>query len=191
MAHQTTPTLRRWTGPLSPERRAVAVALLTPAERARFDVDPHPERFLAGRMLLRELAAELTGHDLASITVTAACPDCGLEHGRPHVDGLFVSLSHAGEFVVAAASATEAVGVDVESRNVSRERIAGLHDVAGGDDLEHWTRVEAVLKADGRGLRVDPREVVIRNDVATLAGTGYRLIDASDDTFVVSTAVAL
>jgi 4'-phosphopantetheinyl transferase len=165
--------------------------MLTPAERARIAVDPHPERFLAGRMLLRELAAELTGRDPASTTVTAACPDCGLEHGGPRVDGLFVSLSHAGEFVVAAASATGPVGVDAERRDGGADRVAALHDVAGGDSLEHWTRVEAVLKADGRGLRVDPREVGIRTDVAILTGTRYRLIDASDDTFVISVAAAL
>ena len=29
----------------------------------------------------------------------------------------------------------------------------------GSDPLQHWTRIEAVLKADGRGLRIDPAAI--------------------------------
>ena len=179
------------TGPLVGERRTAALALLTPAEASRFESEREPERFLAGRMLLRELAAELIGLPLESITVTAACPDCGREHGQPRVHGLFVSLSHAGTATVAAASAETPVGIDIEPRDASRERLAAIRDVAGGDDLVHWTRVEAVLKADGRGLRVDPRAVGIHADRATLDGAHYALTDASDDDFVVSVATRL
>lgn len=185
------PLRRRATSPLLGARRSRALGLLTPAEASRFESDREPERFLAGRMLLRELAAELTGLPLESITVTAACPDCGLEHGQPRVDGLFVSLSHAGAVTVAAASADAAVGIDIEPRAVSPERRAAIRDVAGGDDLAHWTRVEAVLKADGRGLRVDPRAVGIHGNRATLDGASYTLTDAGDDDFVVSVATRL
>ncbi|HEY4224190.1 MAG TPA: 4-phosphopantetheinyl transferase [Pseudolysinimonas sp.] len=192
----TGPVIRSATAPLLGERRSDALALLTPAERSRFATESQPERFLAGRMLLRELVADLAGRDLASITVTAACPDCGAEHGKPVIDGVFVSLSHAGEVVVAAASTTAPVGVDVEPRDGgafrgATERVAAIRLVAGGDDLQHWTRVEAVLKADGRGLRVDPTEVGIRADRATLDGVGYALTDASDDEHVISIASRL
>ena len=175
------PQLSWATSPLVGERRAQALALLTSAEATRFGSDREPERFLAGRMLLRKSAAELAGLPLASITVTAACPDCGLEHGQPHVDGLFVSLSHAGALTVAAAWADATIGIDIEPRNVPPERVAAIRDVAGGDDLRHWTRVEAVLKADGRGLRVDPRSVAIQGTEATLDGKRYRLTDIGDD----------
>ena len=173
------------------ERRAAALALLTPAEASRFASEREPERFLTGRMLLRELAAELTGLPLKSITVTAACPDCGREHGRPRVDGVFVSLSHSGAVTVAAASAEAPVGVDMEPRDAPPERLAAIRDVARGDDLTHWTRVEAVLKADGRGLRVDPREVGIQGAEATIHSERYALADASDDDYVVTVATRL
>ena len=177
--------------PLLGERRTRALALLTPAEASRFASEREPERFLAGRMLLRELVAELTGLPLESITVTAACPDCGREHGQPRVDGVFVSLSHAGAVTVAAASADAPVGIDIEPRDATPERLAAIHDVAGGDDLAHWTRVEAVLKADGRGLRVDPRAVGIHGSRATLGAASYTLTDAGDDDYVVSIATKL
>ncbi len=187
------PLLTTATAPLAGERRGTALGLLTAAEASRFAVDPTPERFLAGRMLLRELAAELTGLPLESITVTAACPDCGREHGRPRADGVFVSLSHAGEFVIAAARTAAPVGVDAERRDVglAADRLAAIRLVAGGDGVEHWTRVEAVLKADGRGLRVDPAAVRIRHDRATLDGVGYALTDASDEEHVISIATRL
>ena len=185
------PLFRRATGPLVGDRRAAALAMLTAAEASRFASDREPEHFLAGRMLLRELAAELSGLPLESIAVTAACPDCGREHGQPRVDGVFVSLSHAGAVTVAAASAEARVGIDIESRDAPPERLAAIRDVAGGDDLAHWTRVEAVLKADGRGLRVDPRAVGIRGDEATLDGGSYKLTDASDEDYVVTVATRI
>jgi 4'-phosphopantetheinyl transferase len=184
------PLLRFDTSPLAGDRRGRAPALLTAAETARFESDPRPERFLTGRMLLRELAAELTGRELESITVTAACPDCGREHGQPHVAGIHVSLSHARDRVVAVAHPDRAVGVDIERRDAIPERVAAIQEIAGGAGLEHWTRIEAVLKADGRGLRVDPRAVVVEGDRATLDGTLYELLDASDDEYVVSVALA-
>ena len=185
------PLRGRAMSPLLGQRRTRALALLTPAEASRFESDRERERFLTGRMLLRELAAELTGLPLESITVTAACPDCGREHGQPRVDGVFVSLSHAGGVTVAAASADAPVGIDIEPRDAPPERLAAIHDVAGGDDLAHWTRVEAVLKADGRGLRVDPRAVGIHGSRATLGAASYTLTDAGDDDYVVTIATKL
>lgn len=66
------------------------------------------------------------------------------------------------------------LGVDIEVLFTARHGVGSgdalqrVRDVAtvlgvdAGDEcdvLQRWVRVEAVLKADGRGLRVDPREV--------------------------------
>jgi 4'-phosphopantetheinyl transferase len=185
------PLVRFDVSPLGGERRARAVAMMSAAESARFESDPQPERFLTGRMLLRELAAEATGRPLEQVAISAACPDCGREHGQPRIAGLHVSLSHAGDRVVAVAHPDRAIGVDLERRDASPERVAAIRKIAGGVGLEHWTRFEAVLKADGRGLRVDPRHVVVDGDTATLDGGRYELVDASDGDFVVSVATRL
>lgn len=175
------------------ERRVHALELLSDRETARFATDPEPERFLTGRMLLRELAAGFTAEPLESITIAASCPDCERPHGQPIVEGtdLHVSLSHAGDRTLAALLEGSAIGVDIERLDASSERLAAIREVAGGGDLRHWTRVEAVLKADGRGLRVDPREVVIEEDRATLDGRGYQLNEIDDPSYVISIAVAL
>ena len=129
--------------------------------------------FLAGRRLLHDLVAALAGVDAAEVVVEARCPICGGgAHGRPAVVApeaatrLQLGLAHTDTAVVAVAAWDRAVGVDVELSDAPHtpERDHAIATVAGtsGDDpLAHWTRVEAVLKADGRGLRVDPRTVRI------------------------------
>ena len=178
------------------QRRVRAIELLSPDERERFARDARPERFLAGRMLLRELASEFTARPLASIAIDARCPDCGEQHGRPTITGteLFVSLSHADGLVVAALSDRAPIGVDIERRHASTERLAAIREITGDNGVRHWTGVEAVLKADGRGLRVDPRAIHIAGDIATLESVQYALSDASErhrDDYVISVAIRL
>ncbi|PZQ91913.1 MAG: 4-phosphopantetheinyl transferase [Leifsonia xyli] len=148
------------------------------------------ERMLAGRMLLRRLAGEQLGLAPELVPLEARCPDCGGPHGRPVVTGseLRVSLSRCAAGIVAVAVWGRDIGVDVEARADEAGRLAAIREVAGGGGLAHWTRVEAVLKADGRGLRVDPRTVGIVADgdgilTATVADTGrrYRILEPALD----------
>ena len=146
---------------------------LAAGDAARLAEEPqakHP-RFLSGRAALLLAAARLTGADPADLAVEARCPDCGRSHGRPTVTGaprpVHVSLAHAGGQAFAVASAVS-VGIDAEPVELPAARRAAVASAvrdlapppAGVDPLVHWTRIEAVLKADGRGLRVDPGQVV-------------------------------
>ena len=149
-----------------------------------------------GRGLLRDLVSEITGLDAAAIVITATCPDCGGTHGRPTVDGhpeLHVSLARTPGFVVAAVSTTHPIGIDAELLAGSAERAAAVGALTGIQSLRHWTRVEAVLKADGRGLRVDPSRVHVDADArfATLEGMRYRLSDPGLDPAIVVTVAEL
>lgn len=141
----------------------VAVAVLSQPERRRYERAPDTSRmtFLAGRVLLRTLVSELTGLNPADVPLAATCPDCERPHGCPTLDGipLGVSLAHTDGLVVAAAAWNRPVGIDVERDRPGAESAIG--SLTGYAALEHWVRVEAVLKADGRGLRVDPRDVVM------------------------------
>ncbi|MBP2457297.1 4'-phosphopantetheinyl transferase [Clavibacter michiganensis] len=151
---------------------------------ARVPVDPpagRPARTAAGRAALRALAAELVGADPADVTVRARCATCGGPHGRPvlggsrALDGLHASVAHAGHAVVVAVSADGPIGIDAEPRG--REAPPGM-------TLAGWVRVEAVLKADGRGLAVDPARVRFADDahgiVAWIEGEAarYRVAEA-------------
>ena len=148
----------RWSQPvLAADEQYLALAALSSAEHARFESEPQAKRdaFLAGRALLRSLAGDLLGIELADVPLTASCPDCHREHGRPVVVGtdLQVSLAHSADAVVAVAAWGARVGVDLESAGTS---VGDLAPLIRTPSLQRWTRIEAVLKADGRGLRVSP-----------------------------------
>lgn len=179
---------------LTDSRRALAWSLLTTAERGRWDAIVLPEardRFLLGRLLLRQGAAELLKIPVERVSVRSECPGCGGPHGRPIIEGdgvaaPHVSLSSTSGLVVAAflpARRGRGVGVDVEGTEGSPDRATAIDDVVprkGGSvshplaALRRWTRAEAVLKADGRALRVDPSRVVVRR-------VGLRLVASVDD----------
>lgn len=151
--------------PLSADERAEALAVLSPGEHERYTATPR-DSFLAGRLLLRNLLADLTGSAANDVILDATCPDCGKQHGRVTAPGMgfHVSISHSAEVAVVAV-ADVPIGIDVEGEP-SPEALAAIGTVAGEASITRWNRIEAVLKADGRGLRVDPKRVVFDADVA-------------------------
>lgn len=192
----------RWADPAAlTAHESRARRLLSADERRRYDGTISAsarERLLWGRFLLRELVATRIGVRAADVTIDARCDDCGGAHGRPVLTGpdetaraLSVSVSACAGMVVVATSLRRSIGIDVEPRSGATERLQAIRDVAGeaDDPLRHWTRVEAVLKADGRGLRVDPGRVRIDGDGADVDGVRYRLAEpAIDPRFVINVA---
>jgi len=83
------------------------------------------------------------------------CPWCGAaDHGRPVLAGRsapHLSISRAGSLTVVAVCDTSPVGVDVER--------ADARPPAGS--VVSWVRTEALLKATGHGLRLDPATVLL------------------------------
>lgn len=188
--------------------------LLTPVERRRYADTASAataERFVFGRVLLRMLAGELTGRPASSVRVEACCTVCGGPHGRPRLEGasdalsrLSVSIAHCAGAVVVAASTAGVVGVDIEptdgpvERGIRITQIAGAPFSTGGmrpaDPVLHWTRIEAALKADGRGLELDPRRVRVHESrtsaEARIDGVRFRLAEPRlDPAFRVSVAL--
>lgn len=118
-------------------------------------IPPATARRETSRALLAEL---LPGADMVS-----RCPACGGEHGRIRVRGgdAAVSVSYAGGWAVAAVSTVAGRGIGVDAVPLGA---IGLDRVLGSAVSERaWARVEAVLKADGRGLTVDPRRVEVHD----------------------------
>ncbi|MBU4464723.1 MAG: chemotaxis protein CheY [Actinobacteria bacterium] len=112
--------------------------------------------------LIRELAG-------ADVEITNTCPRCGEPHGPVAVAGADVhaSIAYAGGYALAAvieATPGACLGIDAEAVADARRDAAGLDGVLGTGrsvTLRDWVRVEAALKADGRGLRVDPATVTV------------------------------
>ncbi|WP_144785693.1 hypothetical protein [Microbacterium sp. BH-3-3-3] len=140
----------------------------------------------ARRDVSRALLAEL----VPGARFRSRCPACGGDHGRIHVEGAdaAVSVSYVEGWAVAvAARGHESVGLDAVPADAGGlERVLPQLVPGEPDDLESrapeawadadgssaaparaWARVEAVLKADGRGLTVDARRVDVRGNGGT------------------------
>lgn len=129
--------------------RPAAFEALSEPERARIETmaDDRADAFLLSRYLLRTVASERGAAPRAQdVIVTATCTHCGGSHGRPQIDGFHASISHADglAFIAIAPSETVAsLGIDTESAVA----------LDSSQELLEWVSREAVLKADGRGLR--------------------------------------
>lgn len=124
--------------------------------------------FLAGRALIRDVVSRLGGG--ADIRLDSRCERCGEDHAAPRTPGFVVSVSHAEDLVaVAAARGTAALGIDVEP-NHAAGRVAELGRLfapAAAPTLAAWTRIEAAIKADGRGIAIDPSAVRMQEEPQT------------------------
>jgi 4'-phosphopantetheinyl transferase len=168
-----------------PHTSARLTAMLNDLERARLGSlgsSAVRDRFVAGHALLRLVAAGCWSLDPVAVALNFTCGRCGGPHGPPVAvpppgfAPVHLSLAHAGNRVLVAASRLGPVGVDVEA--VAGAAFAGFDDVAlsmrerawlaelGPADADSgrarvWVRKESVLKATGDGLSRDPRLVVV------------------------------
>ena len=152
------------------------------------------------------------GNLMQAVALEVVCSRCGSSgHGKPSLPGVpvLVSIAYAGPTVfVALASAdgclalgidAEALGLDSEKPALNSEspspRVESGVECGPAGDLERWTVVEAVLKADGRGLRVDPAEVEFDGDALARVGdddAAYRIHrTVIDDRFLVAVALRM
>ncbi len=175
-----------------------ALAEVSPAERARAQRYRRPEdrvRTLSAQWLARRVVA-------AAIGVPDAVNLERDEYGRLQAPGSAdVSVAHTGPWVVAAATASGAIGVDVE--NAARfadldvtgfvseaERAAVLEaQDRGRAAAEHWTLKEAIVKLRGTGFLIDPREVVFDRDRLRADEVQLRLYPGPDVDHLMALAV--
>jgi 4'-phosphopantetheinyl transferase len=168
--------------------RADALASLSGVERERLSAYRRQEdrdRFVAGAMLARSVAARQLRIPPASVELDRTCPQCGRPHGKPHLSpaqyaaagGLELSISHADRLVGLAATLGHPVGLDVEPvvvqgdpAEIARVALAPDElsayaavpaDLGAAALMRYWTRKEAVLKALGTGLRIEPSSLVV------------------------------
>ncbi len=186
---------------LTLSHRGVDDALLSDAERvraSRFLRDQDRNRWVAARAGLRRVLALETGQDAASLEFALTA------HGKPTLQGerIFFNVSHSGSLGIIATSAHSPLGVDIES-GARLTELDGLAEIVMSPTerqsfnrldvprrrqafLRLWTRKEAVLKADGRGLSLDPTALSVGFDHAStirleLDGTAWTILDLDID----------
>jgi 4'-phosphopantetheinyl transferase len=166
-----------WATPVGPD--PALSALLDDVEQARYDRLRRPadrDRFLTAHALARLVLGRRLGRHPAALRLRSQCGQCGGPHGKPRMafGELELSLTHAGERV-GVAVASVPVGIDVEDLALTRVDQALAAQVLSPAELDRWlalppgrrvgsllrawTRGEAVVKALGVGLDVDPRDL--------------------------------
>ncbi len=151
---------------------------LAPDETRRASIfvhDVNRRYFVAAHGLVRQVLATYLG------CPPQAVPIAVVVYGKPHLapcgSNLWFNLTHAGGLAVIAVAADAPVGVDVEpirplpelaelaSCCLAASEQALLQSLPQAQHarafLTCWTRKEAVLKACGLGLTVDPASVTV------------------------------
>lgn len=149
-------------------------------------------------MSLRWVSAPTREEALAALgirDVEHRCLTCGsTDHGQPSAEGRALSISKA-EGLVLAALADGPVGIDHEpvGSDVPREVVA--HPSETDDGLRIWVRKEAILKATGLGLQIDPKTFWIDEEgrpsvIAGYGGPSLKVADLELDGYVAAIATA-
>ena len=169
-----------------PVDRAVAIAIPTKSIHEAFYISAlldHTEQDKAVRLLKEEDATRYcAAHGLARLVIGAvigrdpARLRFGTQRlGKPYLlgpDRLDFSISHGGDWVAAAVSKIERVGVDVEAEQTESiwQEIAPILISADEAEvsktfghLKIWTAKEAALKALGTGFARSPKLLSILN----------------------------
>ena len=174
---------------------------------ARLGWDPATTVHDRRRIIAKELIAAQLGCDTKDIRIEREAPRGFGYHTRliASRDGVelpisIVTASYRAATVVAICDPALSVGIDIRDMHPDAadirqmQRHSRLFDESNTEDLlQHWVGVQAVLEADGRGVRVAPDRVHL--DSGRNKGwipdrkMRYALVDASRDGWIITIAV--
>jgi len=200
-----------WRVPLASTGAAVGNlhGILSTAEReraARFAFEKDQARFISCRASLRLLLSRYTGAPAEGIVFRYE------PAGKPALTGIAgwqFNVSHSRDLAAIAISRYDPLGIDLELIDPNFPRGEVAPDILGVDELRDlaamppaaqtdyffqlWTLKEALLKAAGAGLSLDPRNIRIRLDEAlnpAIISAPPEFVHASLHRFTVETGYA-
>lgn len=132
----------------------------------RFKQELARQHALIGRGMLRRLLGRFLNLAPNEVTIQSG------PNGKPQVEGISCNVAHSGDIILIAVARTGLLGVDVErinpttpvldiaERYFSPQEIAQITSGRSGEEhraafFKLWSRKEAIIKADGRGLSVE------------------------------------
>lgn len=182
-----------WHLTASPEA-ALSTELLSPEELARttrFKHAPSRVLFITARTALRLLLAHNLDADPKSIPLSTS------PHGKPHLTPpaeLSFNLAHSGDNLLIALTHNASIGIDLEqitpnpdipaiaARMFHPDEAAALRSYSLSPTpyslfFRTWSRKEAILKADGRGLSLPTTSFSTLGPTTAVDGTTFHLHD--------------
>lgn len=176
---------------------------------ARLGWDPGTTVHDRRRIIAKELISARLGCEPRDVTIEREAPRGFGYHtsliasrAGAELPIAIVTASFRAATVVAICDPGLPLGIDIRDLNPEKADIrqmqkhSHLFDESNITDLlQHWVRVQAVLEADGRGVRVAPEHV--RLDTGRHKGwipdrsMKYELVDASRDGWVITIAVGM
>jgi 4'-phosphopantetheinyl transferase len=153
---------------------------------AQLTVREARDTFTTSRVVQRLLGARYLNLPAAEVRINRDCQYCAGNHGRPYWVGGKVeySISHTGDWLLAAVAGAGLVGVDVESIALDRDvgrlasvtlteaekvRFAQLPErMRARWFVRTWTRKEAAMKLVGLGLAVPPGQLDVAGRVLSV-----------------------
>ena len=111
------------------------------------------------------------------------------EFKRPYLPGSMVdfNISHAGDFVICVLGPGVNVGIDIErkkavdfsdfKRTMNTQQWDEINNSPDPDSkfFEFWCIKESVIKADGRGLSIPLKEIIIRSNTVSYSGNLWHI----------------
>lgn len=175
---------------------------------ARLGWDPKLTEHDRRRQLARDILAARAGVPEDELRVEREDPTNFGHHRRlvASVDGnalpfVISTCDYRYGTVVAVAEPGVHLGIDIRDRHPGDDELGAMrahsHLWEGSGDAEllaHWTRVQAILAADGRGMRVRPETV--RLEPGGTHGSvpdrhvHYTIVDLSRNAFIITLAYA-
>lgn len=177
-----------------------------PGISARLGWDPKVSVHDRRRILARELVAARLGTEFKDVRVDREAPRHFGYHtrliatrGGVELDTVIKTASFRGATVVAITDPPITLGLDLRDAHPDDVTVREMqrHSHLPNEEnipalLDHWTRVQAVLEADGRGVRVRPE--LVRLDPTRSRGwirdsrAQYRIVDLSRDAWIITLA---
>lgn len=115
--------------------------------------------------------------------------------GKPFIPGTFnFSISYSGNFAICAVSTANQLGIDIEViKDINYLEFSKYFNDTEWNQIifsdnpqksffHYWTKKESVLKADGRGLSVDLRDVTVNETIGRISDSSiqYYLLSLPD-----------
>lgn len=142
--------------------------------------------YLYGRLLLKEAICEL-GYNYSLELMEKT------KYGKPYFENsdFGFNISHSGEYIVCVISTDEKQNLGIDIEQIKPIELENFKDVFSEEEKKEiisddnfftfWTRKEAIIKADGRGLLIPLNTINVLSPFVVLDNNKYNLYEVKID----------